>query len=227
MYGLISLILNSEVNWTVITAGYCFFHTHNDGEEHPYGCFGFYTLNTNMCTVWKVSSKRVCAMKNFNALSFPLDESLHRYECCFICLDCLVQADFPFVLLSGRSSPCPCVDPHGWEAISVWDLWNALPSPADAEEPPAHSHRREALPCRLNNTNVFWISVHKQCKECLQLMSRRFLLFSVRNATCTSATRVSYDCIFGRSTAPSLTRRSNIGCQQLTCPLTWRRHAEL
>ncbi|CAG05653.1 unnamed protein product, partial [Tetraodon nigroviridis] len=70
-------------------------------------------------------------------------------------LFCLASAgavDFSFLVITffssiGCSSPCPCANPHGREAISMRDLWNALPTPADTEEPPAYPHRREALPC--------------------------------------------------------------------------------
>lgn len=55
----------------------------------------------------------------------------------------------------GCSSPCPCANPHGWEAISMRHLWNALPAPADTEEPPAYPHWREALPCELDKIDIF------------------------------------------------------------------------
>lgn len=136
----------------------------------------------------------------------------------------------PFVPAAGRSSPRPCVDPHGREAIPMWDLRNTLPSLADAEEPPTHTHRREALPCRSTDISVSLGNViddyYKNVKFLIVTLLR-FFFFSVRNATCTSATRVSYGCIFDRSTAPSLTQRSNTACPRPTCLLTWRRHAEL
>lgn len=49
----------------------------------------------------------------------------------------------------GGPSSRPCVNPHWREAISLRDLRDALPPPPDAQEPHAHSHRREALPCKL------------------------------------------------------------------------------
>lgn len=55
----------------------------------------------------------------------------------------------PPPLFLGCSSPSPCANPHGREAISMRDLWNALPAPADVEEPLAHPHWRKALPCKL------------------------------------------------------------------------------
>lgn len=57
------------------------------------------------------------------------------------------------------------------------DLWNALPAPADAEEPPADPHWRKALPCELavqvpkciyldNFFKItYFLSLH-QCEKC-------------------------------------------------------------
>lgn len=50
--------------------------------------------------------------------------------------------------VAGCSPARSRVDPHRREAVPVWDLWDSLPSPANVEEPPAHPHGREALPCR-------------------------------------------------------------------------------
>lgn len=134
---------------------------------------------------------------------------------------------FCFVL--GCSPPRPCSNPHGREAISVRDLWNALPPPADVEEPLAYPHWRKALPCKPE------VKRFCQLAECIYLgfwllnitfIPHLFLLVSVKNATCTSVTRVSWGCICGKSTAPSLTPRSSTACRRQICPLTWQRHAE-
>lgn len=52
-----------------------------------------------------------------------------------------------FVPVLGRSSAGPRPDPHRGEAVPLPHLWHPLPPSADPEEPPAHSHRREALHC--------------------------------------------------------------------------------
>lgn len=49
----------------------------------------------------------------------------------------------------GGPSSRPCANSHGREAVPLWDLWNALPPPSDAQEPHAYSYRREALSCKL------------------------------------------------------------------------------
>lgn len=46
---------------------------------------------------------------------------------------------------AGGSPACPCSDPHWGEALPMSHLWNTFPSPADAEEPHAHSHRGETI----------------------------------------------------------------------------------
>lgn len=45
----------------------------------------------------------------------------------------------------GCPSEGPRSDPHGGETVPLPHLRHPLPPPADPEEPPAHSHRREAV----------------------------------------------------------------------------------
>ena len=55
------------------------------------------------------------------------------------------------------------VNSHRREAVPLRDLWNALPPPSDAQEPHAHSYRREALSCKLPSQLPPFFLIHCVC----------------------------------------------------------------
>lgn len=101
----------------------------------------------------------------------------------------------------GRSSAGPRPDPYRGEAVPLPHLWHPLPPSADPEEPPAHSHRREALHCESKAQMILIILLLAACLT-------RWTFFSVRSVTFTSATRASCVCTCARNTGPSPTPRS-------------------
>lgn len=128
----------------------------------------------------------------------------------------------------GGPSSRPCVNPHWREAISLRDLRDALPPPPDAQEPHAHSHGREALPCKLPRRPSRARPPPKDgaIPEYEAPHSCFFLFPSVKNVTCTSDTRVSCGCTSARSTAPSPTPRLSIAGASVTSPQAWPAPAE-
>lgn len=62
-----------------------------------------------------------------------------------VSFECCTSQTFLSVPASGGPPQGPRLDSHRWETVPLSHLRHPVPPPADPEEPPAHSHRREAL----------------------------------------------------------------------------------